>query len=254
MGCGSSQQVELEETSVVSGGSSGEPNHTTSSSNAPVLLVPATPSGVFMEEVPRIPRPILTRTNSPERIDPEKVQSAYINATMKNRDSRFKIATCPRFPGVIACGAFSWSKGNFVDGIILDGDYHEDHWSCSQLVLPTNPEFKSLDKRPELCLLWVRRILLGFHLVIDESNSEIKRSMPGFGKDYHHPTSVLVERTTSGPVVVVTLWVRWKEDGDTDPDDTYRRVQYEFAGDGSCTQPKFLKTKVVSIKDRALIN
>mmetsp|Transcript_16908 Transcript_16908/g.33031 ORF Transcript_16908/g.33031 Transcript_16908/m.33031 type:complete len:228 (-) Transcript_16908:301-984(-) len=204
-----------------------------------------TPPNKFEEEKAAAAQP---KVKQVKRLSDEEVKRIY--GTENDCDTyKVRIEQPTAFPGVAACGQFDWDRGYQVDGVVINGEYHKDHFLASKHVLPEHPKFADVTTRPLLCFNWVRRVLLAFHMVIDESAAEIGRSMPRFGSSYHRPQYCL-----SNGLVECTLWVRMKEEGDSDPDNTYRRLQFLVGPDGVSYKPSVLSRMVVPIKNRDLVN
>lgn len=177
------------------------------------------------------------------------VHVIYEKATGEAVDHRFRIERPFRFKNVIVCGQNVFGK-TVVKGAVIDSKFVKDVYTASCTVLPTHKEWQSMATRPKLVIEWVRKVILAFTMVIDESPTEIARSMPRFSNDYHRPTAELKDEST----IAMFLWARMGEDKDEDPDNTYRRLGFVCTSDGRVSPPKVLATKVVPIKDRNLVH
>jgi len=178
------------------------------------------------------------------------VQALYTRCTGRNTDHRFRIERPFKFKGVVVCGENSFGSTE-VKGLVWGEQFYEDAYEVGRVVLPTLPAFQNVATRASVCLLWVRKVLLAYMMVIDESVAEINRSMPRFRSDYHRPVAEFQEERS---VVVCNLWARWGHDGDEDPDNTYRRLQFKVSAEGRVSKPKITNVKLVPIKNRNLVH
>lgn len=163
----------------------------------------------------------------------------------------FKTADCSRrFPGTMVVGVKHWQAGLLEAGVVFDGVYHAEMLAAAPQILAQNKAWNKADGTSQTfaALDFVKDVLHAFHLVLDESETEVKRSMPQFGASYHRPQKVL-ERNGA---VVVTCWVRHRE-GEEDSN-TFRRYKYTFSNQGTTPAKRTeLSKKTVPIKDRNLI-
>lgn len=166
-------------------------------------------------------------------------------------ESRIRIGRPYSFKPVLTCGGFSYDRGSYTDGIIINDTFYRDPHAISNLVLLSMPQWGNQPgkSRESLCLKYAKEVLLDFRLVMDESVSEAKRTMPQFFPGYHRPTTEL----NASSAIIVKLWVRWSEKGDLDSDNTYRHVQYTIDAKGCTSPPQILETRIVHIRRRSLV-
>lgn len=187
---------------------------------------------------------------------PPEIQTSESQAQRMYREANGKDCNCAEkiraFKMVTACGVKSWGKGMYVDGLVINGKFFKDIYGASSSILPHLLKGMEHTQIEKTCSNWAIKVLLPFHMVINESEAEINRSMPKFKHVYHR---VRTEMKSNGTVVVV-LWVRWKEESDEDPDNTYRQFEYVFNRnkDWGVLPPKELDCVVVPIKNRDLVN